>query len=140
MSGDLNKPYNPGIAELGKFIEVTSPSVSSFGHYAILTVNAGNLPVSAGGQVQENLTVNILSSSYPANNLFTYSSSIKEVDIQNYTGGRVYYLPNVQSDVATVTAGGIIIEDTGYFSVKRPTSGFSIANVLSGDVKMIIYS
>lgn len=49
MSIDLNKPYNPGMAELGKFAEVVAPSVSSYGHYAILTIDAGSLPVSAGG-------------------------------------------------------------------------------------------
>lgn len=49
MSIDLNKPYNPGIAEIGRFTEVVAPSVSSYGHYAVLTVNAGTLPVSAGG-------------------------------------------------------------------------------------------
>lgn len=49
MSIDLNKPYNPGIADIGKYAEVVAPSVSSYGHYAVLTVNAGTLPASAGG-------------------------------------------------------------------------------------------
>lgn len=46
---DLNKPYNPGIAEIGKYAEVVAPSVSSYGHYAVLTIDAGSLPASAGG-------------------------------------------------------------------------------------------
>ncbi|HOM88761.1 MAG TPA: hypothetical protein PLU42_12125, partial [Spirochaetota bacterium] len=44
---DLNKPYNPGIAELGKFVEVNAPSETSYGKYAILTYPAGG-DMSAG--------------------------------------------------------------------------------------------
>jgi hypothetical protein len=49
MSIDLNKPYNPGIAEIGRFAEIVAPSVSSYGHYAVITIDAGSLPASAGG-------------------------------------------------------------------------------------------
>ena len=49
MSIDLNKPYNPGMADIGKFAEIVAPSVSSYGHYAVLTIDAGSLPASAGG-------------------------------------------------------------------------------------------
>lgn len=139
MSGELNKPYNPSMAELGKFIEVTSPSVSSFGHYAILTVNAGSLPVSAGGQPQDNYTVTVASSAFGADGIFTYNANVKEVDIQNYTGGRIYYLPQVDT-ITNVKNNGIIIENTGYFSVKRQLTGFSVASLSAGEVKIMIYT
>jgi len=44
---DFNKPYNPGMAELGKFVEIIAPSDTSYGKYAILTFDSGGM-TSAG--------------------------------------------------------------------------------------------
>lgn len=61
---NFNKPYNPGIAEQGKFVEIVAPSNTTYGKYAIITYDAGGM----------NSTGDVLGTS--ANPIFTNMVSI----------------------------------------------------------------
>lgn len=139
MSTDLNKPYNPGIAELGKFAEVVAPSVSSYGHYAILTIDAGALPLSAGGQINESIP-SILSMTLTANipAVFTSSTYYQELEIQNKTSSDIFFLP-VSSDMVSLSANGIVIEKDTLYPVNHIIKNFTIGSLSGGSVRIISY-
>jgi hypothetical protein len=139
MSIDLNKPYNPGIADIGKYAEVVAPSVSSYGHYAILTINAGTLPLSAGGQINESIP-SILSMTLTANipAVFTSSTYYQELEIQNKTSSDVFFLP-VSSDMASLSADGIVIEKDALYPVNHIIKNFTIGSLSGGSVRIISY-
>ena len=140
MSIDLNKPYNPGIADIGKFAEVVAPSVSSYGHYAVLTIDAGSLPLSAGGQIMEAVPT-VLSMTLTANApaVFTSPTYFNEFEIQNKTSGDIFFLP-LSSSMATLSSDGLIISKDTFYSVKRTIKTFTIGSVGGGSVKVIGYT
>ena len=160
---DLNKPYNPGIAELGKFVEVVAPSDSTYGKYAILTYSVCAQPVSLSAVnvknwdtligstgttplsvvVIESETDNLFigSKTLSANELYnvTPPTTLTEIEIQNKTGDTIYYLPSAVSDAATLSSKGIELDDDVYYSFKRNIGSLTVLGISAGDVKILGY-
>ena len=132
----------PAYAETKKFLPLSATDGTLDGdgrRYALYTYIAGfSVPVSTT-DIKQPESVIIASDSFDAFDIYTVESVIKGVEVQNFTTGTVYIVPSSTS-FENATAKGIGIGATGLYSTDRTITGFTMATVSAGDVRILLYT
>lgn len=104
----------------------------------VLNIAGVSAPVSTI-EIKQPANVIIASDSFDAFDIYTVESVIKGVEVQNFTTGTVYIVPSSTS-FENATAKGIGIGATGLYSTDRTITGFTMATVSAGDVRILLYT
>ncbi len=130
-----NVQYAPSQAEDGKFVAVDNTTLLNYpatgwGKFALLTYAVNNISSTSW----------ISTSSFGATTVLnpTPPTSLKKIEIQNFTGGNVYFLAS-STNYANTSAKGILIANNAYYTLETGVSAISIASVAGGDVRIIGY-
>jgi len=144
----LSAGYYDVIAERGKFAKIddaflaTEGLTGSSGRYAVLTYDiAEPFPVSSIDIAPTN-NISILSRTLTADEVVYVagSSYFNEIEVQNRSGGSIFYAPVSTTTISEISAIGMILTDGAMYTADRKLTGFSIGALSAGLVSMFGYT
>lgn len=131
-------PYNPSIAEDGKFVPVSTSTISGyptsgFGKYAVL-VKSVDTPITL-----TNTTWIGSTSISPGSNVFYPPAALIVLDIYNNSSNTIFVYPGVTTG-ATASTDGMPVISSSRYTINSTLTAFTISpTVVSSNIRIIGY-